>query len=269
MPDASTDYTVDELIVSLIARDIRDHELVQQGGGTLLGSVAVMLARRTHAPNLTYNYLTSIDPIVTRVGNPEDSPQVVSQTALAPFDIADMVSLCLRGKTEVFSTMPAQIDKYGNVNASLIGDDQQRPRVRFPGGLGIPDWTLYAGRVNVYVPKHTRRVFVEKVDYVTGLGHFPGGFAERVRRGVPGRGPQKVFSNLASDGLRRGDGAHATRQPARGRAPGGRAGEHELRVADPGAHPGDAAADGGGGRPDPQRDRPEGAAQAALLGGAG
>jgi glutaconate CoA-transferase subunit B len=201
MPDASTDYTVDELIVSLISRDIRDHELVQQGGGTQLGSVAVMLARRTHAPNLTYNYLTSMDPIVTSVGNPADSPHVVSQTALAPFDIGDIVWMCLRGKTDVFSTMPAQVDRYGNVNASLIGDDQQRPKVRFPGGLGISDWTLYAGRVNVYVPRHTRRVFVEKVDYVTGLGHFPGGFAERVRRGVPGRGPRKVFSNLAVMGF--------------------------------------------------------------------
>ena len=197
MPNFASDYTVDELVVSLIARDIRDHELVQQGGGTALGIVAVMLARLTHAPNLTYNYLTSVDPVVTRIDGAENSPAAAMRTSLMPFDIADMVSMCLRGKTDVFSTMPAQVDRYGNVNASLIGEDQQAPTVRFPGGLGIPDWTLYAGRVNVYTPKHTRRVFVEKVDYVTGLGHFPGGFAERERRGVPGRGPQQVFSNLA------------------------------------------------------------------------
>lgn len=201
MSEHATDYTVDELIVSLISRDIADHELVQQGGGTALGIVAVMLARLTHAPNLTYNYLTSIDPIVTKLGGEENSPAAAAKTSLTPFSIDDMVSFCLRGKTEVFSTMPAQIDMYGNVNASLIGDDDQHPTVRFPGGLGIPDWTLYAGRVNAYTPKHTPRVFVEKVDFVTGFGHFPQGFAERARRGITGRGPQKVFSNLAVMGF--------------------------------------------------------------------
>jgi len=201
MPNDATDYTVDELIVSLIARDIADHELVQQGGGTALFRVAVMLARLTHAPTLTYNYLTSVDPSVTKLGGAENSPAAASKTSLTPFNIDDMVSLCLRGKTEVFSTMPAQIDMHGNVNASLIGEDHQHPTVRFPGGLGIPDWTLYAGRVNAYVPKHTTRVFVQRVDFVTGFGHFPQGFAERTRRGITGRGPQKVFSNLAVMGF--------------------------------------------------------------------
>ena len=196
-PAASTDYTVDELIVSLMARHIVDGELVQQGGGTALGIVAVLLARRSHAPNLTYNYLTSTDPLVHGVGGEDQSPALASRTSLRPFDIDDLVSMCLRGKIDVFSTMPAQIDRHGNVNASLIGTDHQRPDVRFPGGLGIADWFLYAGRVYAYVPKHTLRVFVEQVDYVTGFGFPPGGLAARRALGIPGRGPQKVFSNLA------------------------------------------------------------------------
>ena len=121
---------------------------------------------------------------------------VAASTSLMPFNIDQMVSICLRGHTDVFTTMPAQIDRYGNVNVSLIGD-HDHPSVRFPGGLGIPDWMLYVGRVYVYVPKHTRRSFVEKVDYVTGLGQLPGGRAERLRRGIPGGGPEKVFTNLA------------------------------------------------------------------------
>lgn len=213
MSSYATDYTIDELITVLIARNIRDGELVQQGGGTALGIVAVMLARLTHAPNLTYNYLTSVDPLVYRVGGAENSPAAASRTSLMPFSIDQIVSMCLRGKTDVFTTMPAQIDRYGNVNASLIGD-HDHPSVRFPGGLGIPDWALYAGRINAYLPKHTRRVFVEKVDYVTGLGHLPGGLAEREKRGIPGRGPDQVFSSLAvmdydDTGLMRLESLHA------------------------------------------------------------
>ena len=192
----ATDYTVDELIVAAIARRFRDGELVQQGGGTALAIVAVLLARLTDAPNLKYNYLTSVDPQFDSVGEPEHSAQAVAGTSLMPFTIDQMVSMCLRGKTDVFSTMPAQIDRYGNVNVSLIGDHQQ-PRVRFPGGYGITDWFLYAGRVFAFVPHHTTRTFVERVDYVTGMGHLPGGLRERQRLGISGRGPDRVFSNLA------------------------------------------------------------------------
>ena len=200
MPDYASDYTIDEQILVCIAREIRDGELVQQGGGTALGIASVMLARLTHAPNLKYNYLTSTDPLVYSLAGEENTPAAVSATSLKPFAIDDMVSMCLRGKTNVFTTMPAQIDKYGNVNASLIGD-HQHPRVRFPGGLGISDWLLYAGRVNVYVPRHTARVFVEKVDYVTGYGRLPGGHAARREAGIPGEGPVRVFSNLAVMGF--------------------------------------------------------------------
>ena len=192
----ASDYTIDELIVASIARNIRDGELVQQGGGTTLGIVAVLLARLTHAPNLKYNYLASVDPQFDSVGDPAHSAQAVRGTSLRPFTIDEMVSMCLRGKTNVFSTMPAQIDRYGNVNVSVIGE-HQRPTRRFPGGYGISDWFLYAGRVFAYLPRHDTRTFVERVDYVTGQGHFPGGVRERQRRGIPGRGPSRVFSNLA------------------------------------------------------------------------
>ncbi len=192
----ATDYTVDELVVAAIAHSIRDGELVQQGGGTALGIVAVLLARLTHAPNLKYNYLASVDPQFDSLGDPGHSALAVAGTSLMPFTIDQMVSMCLRGKTDVFGTMPAQIDRYGNVNVSLIGE-HQRPDVRFPGGYGITDWFLYAGRVFAYVPRHTTRSFVEQVDYVTGTGHLPGGLQERQRLGIPGRGPERVFSNLA------------------------------------------------------------------------
>ena len=59
MTQYSTDYTIDELVVCSLAREIRDGEFVAQGGGTALGIVSVLLARLTHAPNLKYNYLSS------------------------------------------------------------------------------------------------------------------------------------------------------------------------------------------------------------------
>lgn len=200
MTQYSTDYTIDELVVCSLAREIRDGEFVAQGGGTALGIVSVLLARLTHAPNLKYNYLSSVDPLFDNIG-PDHSPDSVRGTALQRnMTIDGMVSMCIRGKIDVFSTMPAQIDRYGNVNVSLIGDHQQ-PQTRFPGGYGITDWFLYANRVYAYLPKHTRRAFVEKVDYITGQGHIAGETNGRQRLGIPGQGPQRVVTNLGIMGF--------------------------------------------------------------------
>jgi len=66
---------------------------------------------------------------------------------------------------------PAQIDPYGNFNNIFMGGSYQRPNLRLPGCGGIADVTTYHSRVYIYVPRHSRAVFVEKLDFLSGLGH--------------------------------------------------------------------------------------------------
>ncbi|MEX2706480.1 MAG: CoA-transferase [Candidatus Freyrarchaeum guaymaensis] len=89
---------------------------------------------------------------------------------------------------------PAQIDRFGNVDMTLVGD-RVRPAIRFSGGVGTADLLVLADRVVYYAPYHERRVFVERVDYVTGAGHLEGKWRERLN--IRSKGPTKVISNLA------------------------------------------------------------------------
>ena len=88
---------------------------------------------------------------------------------------------------------PAQIDRFGNVDMTLVGD-RVRPAIRFSGGVGTADLLVLADRVVYYAPYHERRVFVERVDYVTGAGHLEGKWRERLN--IRSKGPTKVISNL-------------------------------------------------------------------------
>jgi glutaconate CoA-transferase subunit B len=92
---------------------------------------------------------------------------------------------------------PAQIDQYGNVNNSVIGD-YHRPKVRLPGPAGIDNIPLCPRtQVILYSAHHTKRTFVKKVDFITGAG-FLGGGNDREKHGIPGKGgPRIVITNLA------------------------------------------------------------------------
>jgi glutaconate CoA-transferase subunit B len=83
---------------------------------------------------------------------------------------------------------PAQVDVHGNFNNIVIGEDYDRPNFRLPGCGGIGDVTTFSDKVYLYVPRHSRAIFVERVDFVSGLGH------SQARR--DGAGPQYLVSNL-------------------------------------------------------------------------
>jgi glutaconate CoA-transferase subunit B len=83
---------------------------------------------------------------------------------------------------------PAQVDACGNFNNIAFGSDYKRPRMRLPGTGGIPDVTTFSNHVYLYVPRHSRVTFVEKLDFVSGLGHSP----ERQR----GHGARYLISDL-------------------------------------------------------------------------
>lgn len=196
MAEYAKDYTIDELMAAALAREIRNGETVFQTG-TPFGMVAAQLARLTHAPNVIYAYYYALDPPLYNVGGEEDDPEAMCANSIKVLGAWDEYwGLGLRGKIDVMMVAPVQVDRYGNANISFIGDPD-KPKAVFIGPVGLPEVMAYANRVLMYETRHERRVFVEKVDFITGMGHVPGGLKARRELGVPGRGPEKIVTNLA------------------------------------------------------------------------
>ncbi len=172
---AQSNYTIDELMVTCMAREVEDGSIVLQGLTTPLATVAYYLAKATHAPN-AYIYQLAGNILTYDLNSIPVSMMFNEFQAMRG-------GLHFRSQMEVYQTIftktssiveffrPAQIDKYGNVNNSVIGDFES-PKVRLPGAFGIPDALNFYPKILVYCPRHERRVFVENVDFKSGLGIY-------------------------------------------------------------------------------------------------
>jgi acyl CoA:acetate/3-ketoacid CoA transferase beta subunit len=183
------DYTIDELISVCISRQIEDGELVIQGLATPLVTAGYLLAKLTHAPNLLF--ASAIGQALCR----DWAPLALSRVEDLWLDKALVNLGFARSAAELLPVFcgkeffrPAQVDSRGNFNNVVIGGDYARPMLRLPGSGGIPDVTTFSDRVYLYVPRHSRAVFVEQLDFVSGLGHT----AARTR----GAGPRYLISDL-------------------------------------------------------------------------
>jgi len=189
MPHLATDYTRDELMCVCIARQIVDGEAVGQGIATPLVMAGVILAKLTHAPNI--QLASAIGQSVCRDWAPLGVARVEAQwidKGLAFLTFSEIAcELLPRVKMREFFR-PAQVDSRGNFNNVIIGADYDRPQMRLPGSGGIADVTGYNDKSCLYVPRHSRAVFVEPIDFVSGLGHVP----DR----IDGTGPVYLISNL-------------------------------------------------------------------------
>jgi glutaconate CoA-transferase subunit B len=178
-----------DLMCVSIARQVRDGEILAQGLATPLVAAGYLLAWMTHAPHVAF--ASAIGQSVCRKAAPiglarvEDLwlAQAMRLYGFVPA-VAEMLP-CVRPK-EYFR--PAQVDPIGRFNNVALGRDPKRPRFRLPGSGGIPDVTTVFTDIHLYVPRHTRAVFVNKVDFASSLGHSPD------RR--HGRGPQYLVSDL-------------------------------------------------------------------------
>ena len=185
----STDYTRDELMCVCISRRIVDGEVVGQGIATPLVMAGVILAKLTHAPNILL--ASAIGQSVCRDWAPLGLSRVEAQwigKGVAFLTFAEIACEMLpRVKLKEFFR-PAQVDSRGNFNNVYVGSRYDRPQMRLPGSGGIADVTAYNDKSHLYVPRHSRAVFVEPVDFVSGLGHSP----DR----IDGSGPVYLVSNL-------------------------------------------------------------------------
>lgn len=185
-------YSSSELLTINAARLLRDGDVVFVGVG--LPNLACNLARRTHAPNLVMIYEAGvIGAQPARLPLSIGDPTLVSG-ALAVCSMYDIFALYLqRGNIDVGFLGGAQIDRFGNINATAIGP-YERPKVRLPGSGGSMEIAAWANRCYVLTP-HQKRRFPERVDFRTSAG-FLGGRAEREAAGLRGAGPQAVVTDL-------------------------------------------------------------------------
>jgi glutaconate CoA-transferase subunit B len=182
-----------ELMIVNAARLLRDGDVVFVGVGQ--PNLACNLAKRTHAPNLLMIYEAGVigaEP--ARLPLSIGDPTLVSG-ALSVVSMYDIFALYLqRGNVDVGFLGGAQIDRYGNINATLIGDDYAHPKVRLPGSGGAQEIAAWARRCYIMTP-HQKRRFPEKVDFLTSAG-FLDGRGRREKLGLPGHGPVGVVTDI-------------------------------------------------------------------------
>jgi glutaconate CoA-transferase subunit B len=187
------DYNATELMICVSARLLEDGSTV--GVGTGAPCAAAMLAQRTHAPNLFIVFEAGgLAPLLPTMPISVGDSRTVYRALMAT-SMCDILEACQRGMVDYTFLGGAQIDAYGNLNSTVIGD-YDRPKVRFPGSGGANDFASFCWRTLV-MTRHDRRRFVEKLDFLTTPGYLTGPGA-REAAGLPaGSGPYKVITDLA------------------------------------------------------------------------
>jgi glutaconate CoA-transferase, subunit B len=181
-----------EVMTVVAARHLRDAKVCFIGVGR--PSTAAILAREVHNPDLVLVYESGTigaKPyrIPLSIGDGE-----LAETADAVVSVPEMFNYWVQaGRLDVAFLGAAQIDRFANLNSTVIGD-YDRPKVRLPGGGGAPEIAAACGEVVVIMP-HSPRTFVERIDFVTSVGYGDGPGA-RERLGFRGKGPTTVITDL-------------------------------------------------------------------------
>jgi glutaconate CoA-transferase subunit B len=188
------DYNAMELMICCAARLLEDGRTVAVGTG--VPCAAAMLAQRTSAPNLVLFFeaggvAPQLPTMPISVGDSRTFHRALMATSMA-----DVMETCQRGMMDYTFLGGAQIDCFGNLNSTLIGDDYRHPKVRLPGSGGANDLASFCWRILV-VTSHDKRRFVEKVDFLTTPGYLTGPGAREAAGLSPGTGPYRVITDLA------------------------------------------------------------------------
>lgn len=186
------DFSATEIMTVAASRALNNQDVCFVGIG--LPSAACNLARLTHAPDITLIYEsgtigTRPNTLPLSIGDHE-----LSETACTTVPVVEMFRYWLQGGRITKGFLGgAQLDAYGNINSTVIGNYQE-PKVRLPGGGGAPEIATACGEVFV-VMRQSKRGFVSKLDFVTSLGHGAGRGSRRAL-GVSTKGPTRVITDL-------------------------------------------------------------------------
>ncbi|MDN5748434.1 MAG: CoA-transferase subunit beta [Pseudonocardia sp.] len=185
-------WTADEMMSVAASRALRDGQSCFVGIG--LPSAAANLARRLHAPDLVLIYEsgtigTEPDELPLSIGD-----GILAESALSVVSVPEIFNYWLQpGRIDVGFLSGAQIDRFGNINTTVIGEYDE-PDVRLPGSGGAPEIAASCREV-IVVMRQRLRAFVASVDFVTSVGHGSGP-GDRRRLGLRGAGPVRVITDL-------------------------------------------------------------------------
>lgn len=188
-----TDFTPNEMMTICAARQLSNEDVCFVGIGA--PSAACNVARLTHAPDITLIYEsgtigTAPDVLPLSIGDGE-----LCETALCTVSVPEMFRYWLMGgRITVGFLGAAQLDRYGNINTTVIGDYHQ-PKVRLPGGGGAPEIATSCQEIYITL-KQAQRSMVDKIDFYTSFGHGEGG-DHRQRLGITTKGPTLLITDLA------------------------------------------------------------------------
>jgi glutaconate CoA-transferase, subunit B len=197
-------YTVDELMAVCLARTIMNGQTVFNGVAVPLPFTAIMLARKTHAPDCIFwgGLLAGFNPTPPFLP-PTSGDSVMMQRANPVLHLSQVFDLAMRGELDRIFFSGAQIDKYGNLNNNYIGS-LEKIRVKLPGGAGASHIGCFAKNFTIWSVRHEGKAgskgkkvytFVDQVDFVTTVGHkVDGRFREEL--GIRGKGPDWVVTTL-------------------------------------------------------------------------
>ena len=188
----ATSYTADEMMTVAASRELDDGTVCFVGIG--LPSEAANLARATHAPGCVLIYESG-----TVGAKPDVLPLSIGDGVLAEYadsvvSVPEIFNYWLQaGRVDVGFLGAAQVDRFGNINTTVVGD-YHSPRVRLPGAGGAPEIAASAREVIIML-RHKTRAFVEELSFVTSVGHGSGG-GSREALGYQGFGPTVLITDL-------------------------------------------------------------------------
>ncbi|MGZ5036929.1 MAG: CoA-transferase subunit beta [Usitatibacter sp.] len=191
MPEAN--YTPNEIMTIEAARRLKNGTVCFVGIG--MPSAAANLARLTHAPEVVLIYESGTigakpDVLPLSIGDGE-----LAEHADTVVSVPEIFRYWLQGgRVDVGFLGAAQVDRFGNINTTVIGGDYAKPKVRLPGAGGAPEIASNAKETWIII-KQTKRSFVPKLDFLTSVGHLEGGDS-RAKSGARGAGPTAVITDL-------------------------------------------------------------------------
>ena len=186
-------YNRMELMICLASRFLEDEKLVVVGTGA--PCAAAMLAQSLYAPNLMIMFEAGgIGPLLPSMPISVGDSRTFYR-ALAAGSMPEVMETCQRGMVDYTFLGGAQIDMYGNINSTMIGQNYDRPKVRFPGSGGANDLASFCWRVMMITVQDARR-FTNNIDFVTSPGYLTGKGAREAAGLPPGSGPYKVITDL-------------------------------------------------------------------------
>jgi len=171
---------ISDFLIANLEKEIEEGMTIVQGTSTFIPLIATKLAQKGKKINLIGGFMMNpdINPIIPSTFSSYNYSNGKSYLGLSGF--LDMLQ---NKKVDLEFLRPAQVDEFGNINNTVIGE-YKKPTVRLPGGMGVDDVMTFIKKIILYIPNHSRKVFVKKVDFVTAHGWDKG------------KGPDKIITNM-------------------------------------------------------------------------